>query len=494
VAVELLKHQIEAIEYRHRNQELYPNFLVGDSMGVGKTYTGIGIDFELRAQHPGPFHTLIVCQKNGIDVWKKHLEAYGVPADRILTIDPSDRSAFDSALAELAGGVRSNFLYYIVHWNALILLKNLLPPKVGRKWIVWDHVIGDEIHLAKNPKAKRTIKFKKIKTRYKTGASGTPADDKPQDFWSVLNWLYPREFGSYWRFYNQYLDWETHPYNGYRVIKGTKNIPELHRRIRPFYIRRRLTEVVENMPEKTHDQIMVEMTPRQLRDYRSMEKFQTARLGELDEQYVATAAIEMHIRLLQMTLGTCELDWTYYEKFWDKWGNTPPELLPKSVPYGPRVKINEPSPKLDALMEDFENHEEEQFVVFTNFRDFVRMVEARCEKSGIPISTYTGAQPNQKIRDAAVVDFQSGKNRVFVGTVGAAGTSITLTAAHTLTFADRHWNPSKNEQAEDRIWRIGQKNACQIWDIIARGTVDEPRTDRIWQKALNVREIVDIDA
>jgi SNF2 family DNA or RNA helicase len=432
--------------------------------------------------------TLIVAQKNGLAVWKYHLEALGVPSEQILVIDPKDRTEFDQELADGA----FNYAYYIVHWNVLILLENLVPSiKSSVKPIVWDCLIGDEIQFAKNRNTKRTKAFKKIKARKKIGCSGTPADDKPQDFWSILNWLYPREFSAYWAFFNKYLDWENSP-QGYRLIKGTKNIAQLHDKIRPFYIRRKLTEVIKDMPDKSYREIRVQMTPRMKRDYKAMEKYQTAQLGEMEEEFAVVYKISMYMRLLQMTAGTCEVDWTKYEKFWDKWEGTPDDKMPKKVIMGPTIRITDPSPKIDALMEEIETNEEEQFVVFTNFLDVVGLVEARCKKAGIPVSKITGQVISQKVRDAAVADFQSGKTRVFVGTVKAAGTSITLTAAHTLIFLDRNWNPSINSQAEDRIWRIGQKNACQIIDIIMDETLDEPRVRRIWHKAKNVQEVVDI--
>lgn len=488
--MELLPHQVEAIDYRIKWSVESPNFLIGDSMGVGKTATSIGMDFTLREQEQEykdskrHFRTLIICQKGGLDVWKSHLMQLGVKEGRILVIDPTDREEFDE---ELKCGAL-NYDYYIMHWDALIRLKYIAPYPArvekgvkipGFKGLEWDHLIADEVQLAKNRKAQRTLKLKKIKAKVKTGASGTPADDKPQDFWSVLNWLYPKEFSSYWRFFNRYLDWENHPFNGYRIIKGVKNIPELHSRIRPYYIRRKLTDVVDDMPDKTWTDIKVKMTPRMRRDYNSMEKWQTARLGKDNDELVVTAKIAMYMRLLQMTLGTCELDYTDFD-------------LGKRD--SPVVRIMEPSPKMDALMELIESHEDEdeQFVIFTNFRDVVSMVEARCAKSGIPVSVYHGGITNQKTRDASVAEFQSGKTKVFVGTIGAAGTSITLTAAHTLIFLDRNWNPSKNSQAEDRIWRIGQKNACQIINIIMQDTYDEPRLLQIFQKALQVKEIVEI--
>lgn len=480
--LELLPHQKTAVE-KFRG---IPAVFIGDSMGVGKTLTGVQRDLDIRAAwtpstKDSHFRTLIICQKGGLSVWRWHLEQMGVSPSRILVVDPGDRSQFS---VELDLGA-CNFDYYIVHWNALALLPGLMVPKT------WHHVIADEIQYAKNPKTKRTRVFKKIPATYRTAISGTPADDKPQDFWSPLNWLYKKEFSSYWRFYNKYLKWHTHP-NGFRVIDGVQNISDLHDQIRPFYIRRTLTEVIDDMPEKTHSEMRVQLTKRQRRDYNSMEKYQRSLLGDDEQELVIIHKIAMYMRLLQMTMGTCEVDWSKYEAFWEKHRNTPKDELPKNAPQGPEVRILEPSPKLDTLMEYIEEHPEEQFVVFTNFLDVVGMVLERCQKVGITTSHITGSVLSQTARVAAVADFQSGKARVFVGTVKAAGTTITLTAAHTLIFLDRNWNPSVNEQAEDRIWRIGQKNACQIIDIIADDTVDEPRLKRIWQKAQAVKDVVNV--
>jgi SNF2 family DNA or RNA helicase len=424
----------------------------------------------------------------------------GVPEKYILAIDPKDREIIDS---ELKSGALE-YTYYIIHWDALIRLENLVPE--GRRSIEWDHLIADEIHYIKNRKVKRTTAFKRIKAKAKTGASGTPADDKPQDLWSVLNWLYPRVWSSYWRFFNNYLQWQDNntmvntsagkKLVGYREVTGVKNIDKLHGRIRPYYIRRTLHDVRDDMPPKTRSSIRVELRPGQRRAYDQMVKWQTAKLGVHNSDEMETLVVEYKIatymRLLQLTLGTCEIDWKFYNHFWDKWEGVDDEDLPTNAPQGPQIRIKEPSPKIDALFELIEDHPEEQFVVFTNFADVADIVQERCYKNGISCSKITGKVTSQVTRDAAVAKFQSGKDRIFVGTVKAAGTTITLTAAHTCIFLDKHWNPSVNEQAEDRIWRINQHMPCQIIDIIADDTVDEPRILKIWFKHTQVKQVIDV--
>jgi SNF2 family DNA or RNA helicase len=442
-------------------------------MGCGKTVTGIGLDLDLRERHGRTgryFRTLIICQKNGISIWKSHLLRLGVAGNRILAVDPGDRKEFADELAEGA----HRYDYYIVHWDVLTKLEDLTLKHGRRPHIQWDHLIADEVHLAKNRKALRTKELKKIAAHVKTGLSGTPADDKPQDIWSVLQWLFPKVYTSYWKFFDKYLEWDD--YTGYRRIIGVKNMREFHREIEPFYIRRELIDVRGSMPPKTYTQIDVKLTDRQRRDYDDMVEFQLSRVGSDEDELIAPVAIAVHQRLLQMGLGTITLDWSGFESGRDD---------------GPRVKIGEPSPKIDALFEIIEANENESFIVWTNFLDVADMVEDRCIKKNIPVSKLTGKVTSQSARTAAVASFQAGLSRVFVGTIGAAGTSITLNKAHTSFFLDRHWNPSKNLQAEDRNYRIDNDDTpCQVIDIVALDTVDEKRIEKIGRKARWLRELL----
>lgn len=490
--MEPLPHQIEAVE-KFRNVSAA---LIGDSMGTGKTVTGISRDLDLRKSYGRPgshIRTLIICQKNGISVWNRHLLAFGVRADDILAVDPKDRTPFER---ELATGAR-NYDYYIVHWDVLAKLEDVNRPK----HIIWDHVIADEAHLAKNRVAARTRELKKIKCRVKTACTGTPADDKPQDLWSILNWLYPKHYSSYWRFFNTYLVWND--YTGFRTITGVKNIEKLHAEIEPFYIRRTLSDIRDDMPKKSYSKIEVELTPKQRRTYNDMADFHMAQFG--DDEVIAPIRIAVLQRLQKIVIGTCSVTWSTedwdnyyielvkYEDDFFIWENADEKTRGRKPkrPSGPPLLVEDPSPKLDAVFELIDTNEEESFVVFSQFSDVIDLVEQRCKRKKIPMSKITGAVTSQSARDTAVVDFQAKKTRVFGGTIGAAGTTITLNAAHNLIFIDRNWNPSKNEQAEDRIFRIDNDgDPIQIWDVVSKDTIDEERLEQIALKASWLKEIL----
>jgi len=98
--------------------------------------------------------------------------------------------------------------------------------------------------------------------------------------------------------------------------------------------------------------------------------------------------------------------------------------------------------------------------------------------AGIPHGIVIGATSSDDRKDI-IRNFQAGKLRVFAGTIAAGGIGITLTAASTVVIIDRTWSASLNLQAEDRLHRIGQKNAVQVIDIISRGTLDAKRMQKI---------------
>jgi SNF2 family DNA or RNA helicase len=484
--------QLEAVEKFRKITGAF----IGDSMGVGKTVTAIERDTQLRLDNPelGNGPTLIVSEKIGLDVWLYHLKAMGIPRSEILVIDPKNRAEFEKELDDLREDLFRKripyYFFYIVHYDAIRLIQGTLLKTPHP--IVWFHIIADEFHMIKSPKSQRTKAFKKIRCRFKTGLTGNPADNKPEDIWSLLHWLYPGKYRSSWRFWNHYLEFEEKfrrewVYNpvtrrkelkltGYREVVGVQNMDELHQEIEPFYIRRLLTDVVRDMPDKIPVQppITVDMTPRQRRMYDQMKKRSMARIGDMDSGefiLMAPAVVAVIQRLQQIALGTLEPRWEAEEGVADEdvdWEH-------------PQITIAKPSPKLDALMELITHHEEESFIVFTWFRGMADLVEEECKAQGISVVKMHGGVTSH--RTELVERFQSGKARIFVGTIATAGKTITLDRAHHVIFTDRSWNPNRNVQAEDRAWRRNQKWPVRIYSIETRDSIDQIRWEKIQSKA-----------
>jgi SNF2 family DNA or RNA helicase len=465
------------------------NGLLADDMGLGKTVEAILIDKVKRGklEFPNRAKTLVIAPLSVIDVWVRHFAEWN-PSLIVSAIDPKNRGAMLKKPAHV----------YIVHWDALRLM-----PQLNKH--LWFHVIADEAHHAKNRKAQMTQALKRIHAENKLASTGTPADDKPHDIWSILNWLYPKKFTSYWRFYNDHVEWDTHPKGGYRIIKGVRNVQKLHEDIRPFYVRRQKEEVLTDLPDKTYSEIHVTLQAQQRRAYEQMKKDMLAWVGENEDKPVAApVAIARLMRLQQFALTHMDV-----EEGWKqvrmpegrlKWlleHNQTPHAHPdgrlprEGFEYAPGViyKMVEPSSKLDVVMQLIEDNPHESFVVFSQFKQVANLLSRRLTAAKISYGCYTG-DTTKVDRDRIVDEFQAGKRKVFVGTIRSGGEGITLTRARTMLFTDRDWSPTKNRQAEDRIHRIGQKNAVQIVDIVANDTVDRGRLQAIDLKWTFIKQLL----
>lgn len=423
--------------------------LIGDEMGIGKTIEAIALDLERRKAYAGELKTLIVTPLAVTLSWERHYNKWA-PHLTTIRINNRRRSLF---LESLEIGEHD---VYICHWDAL----RLMPELTDHQWF---HVIGDEIHKIQNHKTAVSKSLKAIPGTFKTGLSGTPAYDKPDDLWSVLNWLYPSFWTSYWNYFNRYVLWVD--YNGYKQVIGVANQEELQNQMRGFYIRRKKDEVIHDLPEKTFTQIFVDLTPKQRRAYNQMRDSMLSWIGENEDKPLnASAVVSQLIRLQQFASAHATI-------------NDDNKMI-----------LSDPSSKIDAAIELLYSTNK-QIVFFSQFTQVINLFCDRLKKNKITFGKYTGETSNKE-REKTVQDFIDGKIRVFAGNVGAGGTGLDgLQVADTIVFFDRPWSQSVFQQAVGRLDRIGQKNNIQIIDLIAAGTIERKRMEKIqmewgWVKAL----------
>lgn len=483
--------------------------IIGDDMGLGKTVEGIALDMRRRDALPPSTiraRTLIICPLSVIANWQEHLAEWN-PGARVTTIDRKDRSSFIKAVHN------GNYDYYIMHWDALRLADMQDLPRYN-----WFHIIADEAHRASNREAQVTVCAKRLKHRYLTLLTGTPCTSKPDQFWSLLNWAKPKVFTSYWQFFNHHVVFKAHSAGGvclacfgqhksaYRELVGVAHEDELLQKIEPYYVRRLKQQVAPELPDKYYTKVTVELGPQQRRVYNQMRDEMLAWIGEHEDQPLpAPVAIAKLVRLLQLAGAYATIEqikkrkinpeWEYAQKL-EADSSTSLERLAmyKDVEkyvevVEEKVTLSEPSSKLDAVMEILAANPERQFVIFSQSKQLVKLLAFRLKKAGISHGLLTG-DTDQADRGNMVAAFQAGKFQVFAGTIQAGGEGITLTAATTCIFIDRTWSPAKNLQAEDRLHRIGQENAVQIIDIVAKDTVDGGRLQRLETSWTFIRQIL----
>lgn len=438
--------------------KLQPHVLNANDMGCGKTYEAIALDLERRIEGHGK--TLVISPKSNVgSPWHSHYEE--LTDLKVVSLDPKQREN------SWKNFVNSDADVLCLHWDILRMMPQL-------QTINWLHVIADECHRGQNRKAQTTKALKKIKAQYRTAMSGTPITNQADKLWSILNWLYPKEFSSYWKFYGRYCDVEIMP-QGFHKIKGPKNEAELLARIDKFYVRHlkkdRCCEhhpngVLPDLPDKYYSKIEVELTGKQATAYKQMKKESIAWIGQNESTpLVAPVVVAQLTRLQQFAVSYAEVN--------ENDGS---------------VTLAEPSSKLDALMELIDSTDK-QIVVFSQFAQAIALLNNRLAANGISYSCIMGSVSATN-RQKAVEDFQAGRSRIFTGTIAAGGVGLTLTAADTIVFIDRTWSPALNIQAEDRIHRIGQKNAVHVIDIMAKGTVDLGRAQKVDLKLSWIKKLL----
>jgi SNF2 family DNA or RNA helicase len=446
--------------------------IIAIEMGGGKTYEGLALD------------ALNVTADNGNTLWVAPKGTIGSPQDGTIgkmfqmgldvpyvVLDPKDRAGSWRKFKRLKGGI------FFVHWEAVRLLPDLHKD---REIAHWDHIVGDEIHKIQNRKAQVTVAFDKIRGGFRTGISGTPVTGAGDKYWSILNWAQPDEWRSYWSFVKKYITVEIDEY-GYRHMKGVKPgmEAELLARVEPYYVRHLKREqccphhpdgVMPWLPDKYYTEVMVDLTPRQRQAYEEMRKHQLAWVGEhQDQPLAAPVVIAQMVRLQQFALAYADVREVFVNH------------RVKDPAWEPQVFLQDPSSKADAVMEILENNPTESIVVFSQFTKMLHLLASRLDKAKpkIPYVMYTGE--NAATRDQDKLRFLKGDARVFLGNITAGGQGIDglQDVSSTMIFTDRLWSPALNKQAEDRLWRDGQQNAVQIIDIMARGTVDRGRHQKI---------------
>ena len=331
-------------------------------------------------------------------------------------------------------------------------------------------VAVDEIHRNASPQSTQGKELLRIKQLTGSRAewipmTGTPVVNKPTDVFVPMRLIDATEC-------NSYCEWNHHYciYGGYgnHSINGYKNIPELKSILEANMLRRTKDQVLD-LPPKIHHVEYVENTPYQKKLYNSV---LVEIKSSMDEVKRSMNPLEKLVKLRQVN-GCPECVDLDLDARSDKYSSC-------------NAKIK----KLVEIVQDVvENNE--KAVVFSNWIAPLRSAYRALSKQGFSVVAYTGSM-DQAEREANKEKFINDPNcNVILGTIGALGTSHTLTVASNVVFLDSSWNMATQEQAEDRCHRATSTSPVNVYEIITKNTVDEKVYDIMRRKGSVSDYIVD---
>jgi SNF2 family DNA or RNA helicase len=335
-------------------------------------------------------------------------------------------------------------------------------------------VIADEYHRAKDPAAAQTRALASAAhgAVYRYGVSGTIVANSPVDIWSGLHYLAPNEWPTKVKWIDRYVNYSVNPWGGTEIYGFRPDTKDEFFRTTD-YMRRGLPKEI-TLPflppivRETRDSPMV---PAQQKVYKQMLDHLMARL---DDGSLLTAGNPMtqSLRLLQFAAASGEI-------LLDDKGNE-------------RIGLIEPSGKLDTFMEDVlaGDFDGQSVVVFTQSKQLLNLLGERMRKHEIGYCRITGDEDTDT-RQKAIDDFQAGKYKFVLCTLGAGSTGITLTKASTMVFLQRSWSAVEMTQAQGRAHRIGseQHESVFIIDYITPDTVEESVVTVLAEKAGYLEEV-----
>ena len=312
----------------------------------------------------------------------------------------------------------------------------------------------DECHKAKNSTSLQGRALLQLTAPYMVAMSGTPLMNNPLDLFFPLHWLEYENHDLY-NFRNHYC--VLGGYSNAEVI-GYKNLDQLKEMMESVMIRRLKSEVFD-LPEKLPKEEYVDMNKQQEILYKEM--LQGVK-SELHKVKFSNNPLSLLIRLRQAT------------------GN-------------PQILTEEPieSAKLQRMMDLVEEvvSSDGKCIVFSNWEQVTAKAKELLEQYN---PAYITGDIKAEERMIEVNRFQNSKDcKVIIGTIGAMGTGLTLTAAQTVIFLDEPWNRALKDQAEDRAHRIGTTGTVNIITIMCKNTIDDRIHDIVYRKGLMSDLLID---
>lgn len=424
--------------------------LLCDDMGLGKTHQAMALIAATLNQTEGEKKRfLVVCPTSVIYHWQDKLARF-LPHIAVQTFHGLKRSLNNLPKEGII----------LTTYGVLRMEKKAIEK------IPFEVAVFDEVQVAKNPTSRIHQSLAHIQARMRLGLTGTPIENNLRELKALFDIVLPGYMPSEARFRELFVI----------PIERDLNVEKralLSQLIRPFVLRRRKSDVLQELPEKSEDKCYCDLSDEQMRLYRS------ALLDERDELLWALRNREAQVNYLHVFALLSRL----------KQICNHPALVAKD----PQNYKKYASGKWDLFVELLEEarESEQKVVVFTQYLFMLDIMESYFKERGWGYAQIRGDTVNRR---EELKRFQEDPNCViFMGSLQAAGLGIDLTAASVVILYDRWWNAARENQAIDRVHRIGQKWGVQVYKLITKNTIEEKIDLMITKKGELMEEIVTAD-
>jgi len=418
--------------------------ILADDMGLGKTIQTLSLLMKLKEQRKLLQPSLIIVPTSLIGNWKVEIEKF-TPKLKYLALYGNDRGIKFRDIDKVD--------IVFTTYNLVVRDFEFLEKKS------FEYIILDEAQKIKNPTSKATQIIKQLNSNYKLALSGTPIENHLGELWSLFSFIMPGFLDSY-KFFKKYYQ---------NPIEKDKNFDRkilLHKRIKPFLLRRTKEKVATELPEKVEIIKYAEFSENEMKLYESIRIMMDKKVQEaILKNGLNRSQIIVLDALLKLRQVCCH-----------------PQLLKVE-----EAKTIKRSAKLELFLELVEDLIEEgrKILVFSQFTSMIKIIQTELNRLDMRYLTLTGSTKN---RDKVINSFKNGDSDIFLISLKAGGVGLNLTEADVVIHYDPWWNPAAQNQATDRAYRIGQDKKVFVYKLVVKNSIEEKILE-LQQKKQNLTSI-----
>jgi SNF2 family DNA or RNA helicase len=425
---------------------------LADDMGLGKSVQFITFLLYLKEQKLLDKPTLLVCPTSVLGNWEREVRKFA-PTLKVLQYHGDKRpkgKAFEAAVKNHDLLITS---YSLIHRDLQLL-----------KTINWQILALDEAQNVKNVDSKQSQAVRQLESNFRVALTGTPVENRLQELWSILDFLNPGYLGNK-QFFQRRFAMPIEKYG------DTASLTQLRSLVQPFILRRLKSDrtIIQDLPEKQEMAVFCGLSVEQAKLYQKVVEDSLAEIETAEGLQRRGMILGLLIKLKQV----CNHPAQYLKQ--DSLNNQDSGKL---------IRLEE---MLDVVLEAGD-----RALIFTQFAEWGKLLKPYLEsKFGREILFLYGGT-SKKQREEMIDRFQQDPQGppIMILSLKAGGVGLNLTRANHVFHFDRWWNPAVENQATDRVFRIGQTRNVQVHKFVCTGTLEEKIHDMIESKKQLAEQVV----
>lgn len=447
----LRTYQKEGVNWLERLRRMHLGGILADDMGLGKTLQAIIAITQSHKETETP-SSLIVCPTSLLYNWKEEFHKFN-PKLKVLVVDSTPEK-------------RRKLLQTVSDFDVVVTSYNLLQKDIEHyQKINFNYAVLDEAQHIKNRGTRNAKSVKMICAAHKLILTGTPIENSLDELWSLFDFLMPGLLSSYDRFVEKYIRKLT------PTPESGNNLDSLKRKVSPFILRRMKEDVLGDLPPVSEILYHCHLTDAQRELYNSYAASAKEELSRLVKKE-GFEKIQIHVlaTLTRLKQICCH-----------------PAIFAKDQPE------SGDSAKYDMLMELLPSLIEgrHKTVIFSQYTKMLTIMREDLNQRGIPFAYLDGSSKN---RLEIVNQFnEDPATPIFLVSLKAGGSGLNLTGADTVIHYDMWWNPAVENQATDRVHRMGQKRSVSSYKLITLNTIEEKIVNLQQRKKGLVKKVIGSD-